>query len=63
MPDTISDFLWKNTLNCTTFIGSIGELLKPARKLGYKYIVWNSRVYEVTADKFNDTGAFESDLR
>jgi hypothetical protein len=57
------DGTWKNTLNCTTFIGSINELLKPARKLGYKYIVWNARVYEVTKDKFIDSGAFESDLK
>ena len=54
---------WKNTLTCYTFIGSINELLKPARKLGYEYIVWNSRVYKVTTDEFLDTGAFESDIK
>jgi len=59
----VSDITWKNTLTCTTFIGSINELLKPARKLGYTYIVWNGRVYKVTPEKFEDTGALESDIK
>lgn len=61
--DTKDEITWKNTLRCTEFIGSINELLKPARKLGYIYIVWNGRVCKVTPEKFEDTGAFESDIK
>jgi hypothetical protein len=62
MSDTKIDATWKNTLTCYTFVGNINELLRPARKLGYKYIVWNGRVYLVNEDKWEDTGIFESDL-
>ncbi len=63
MAENILEANWQNTLQCMEFIGSINELLKPARKLGYKFIVWNDRVYKVTPEKFEDTGIFKSDLR
>lgn len=45
---------WKEVLDCKINYGHIGNMIELAKKVGYEYILWNDRVYDINNNEFLD---------
>lgn len=54
---------WRDVMDCKVWFGDAYNMFATARNYGYKYFVWNDRVYKILDDvRYHDTGYLVKDM-
>lgn len=55
---------WKDIMDCKVHYGIIYNMFTTARDYGYKYFVWNGKIYKVIDElHYEDIGILAEDIK